>query len=168
MAHPNVVNKKDLAWEHRKNGEGFEIWRGPLSANTGGRKLGCSLYRQPPGKKAFPYHYHFAIEEAIYVLSGQADLRIGKETVSIGPGDFVSLPAGKDCAHQITNSGSEELVYMCMSTMDDPDVIAYPDSDKLGAMAGFSDPNAKTDDRVAAFFPRKAAVPYWTGEAEED
>ncbi len=164
MAHPNVVHSEDLAWEHRQGGGDFETWRRPLAQEAGGQKLGCSLYRQPPGKKAFPYHCHYAIEEGVYVLSGKADIRIGEETVSIGPGDYVALPTGRAFAHQIVNSGPEDLVYLCFSTMDDPDVVAYPDSDKVGAVAGF----ASGGDRLTAFFPRKAAVPYWTGEVDED
>ena len=168
MKHPNVVNGNDLDWEHRKNGQDFEVWRQPLAQMAGGQQLGCSLYRQLPGKKAFPYHYHFGIEEAIYVLSGQAGLRIGDKTVSLGPGDYVALPAGRETAHQIANSGPDELVYLCFSTMVDPDIVAYPDSDKVGAIAGFVAGGPKTDRRLVAFFPRKAAVPYWTGEADED
>jgi uncharacterized cupin superfamily protein len=33
----------------------------------------------PPGRRAWPYHYHLENEEAIYVLEGLGTLRIDEE-----------------------------------------------------------------------------------------
>ena len=107
-----------------------------LGAAAGGKKLGCSLYEQPPGKRAFPYHCHFANEEAVYVLEGEGTLRIGAKEVPLRAGDYVALPVGEETAHQIINSSTATLRYLCFSTSIEPEVVKYPDSGKVGLMAG--------------------------------
>jgi hypothetical protein len=48
--------------------------------------------------------------------------------------------------------------------MREPDAIVYPDSDKIGVIAG-SAPGGPAQSRVlTAFFPRAAAVAYEHGE----
>ena len=116
----------------------------------------------PPGKTAWPFHYHCGNEEAIYVLSGEATLRLGAERVVVRAGDYVALPAGAEHAHQMTNTGADSCTYLVMSTMRDPDVIVYPDSDKVGAIAGAAGPKGARE--LAAWFPRGAAVDYWERE----
>ena len=74
--HSNVVNEQDLEWGEQSHGEMFGYRRKQLGSAAGGEKLGCSLYEVPPGRRAWPYHYHLANEEAIYVLEGSGTLRI--------------------------------------------------------------------------------------------
>jgi uncharacterized cupin superfamily protein len=76
MRRPNVTNENELQWGEQSHGEKFGYRRKSLSSATGGEKLGCSLYEAPPGRRAWPYHYHLANEEAIYVLHGSGTLRI--------------------------------------------------------------------------------------------
>ena len=66
-----------MEWEEQTHGERFGYRRKSLSAATGSEKLGCSLYEVPPGRRAWPYHYHLANEEAIYVLHGSGTFRLG-------------------------------------------------------------------------------------------
>ena len=77
--HPRVVGDGDLEWSEHSHGENFGSLRKQLGSSAGGEKLGCSLYEVPPGRRAWPYHYHLANEEAIYVLEGSGTLRIGGE-----------------------------------------------------------------------------------------
>ena len=74
--HSNVVNEQDLEWGEQSHGEKIGYRRKQLNSVAGGEKLGCSLYEVPPGRRAWPYHYHLANEEAIYVLEGSGTLRI--------------------------------------------------------------------------------------------
>ena len=94
MRPPNVTNEEDLGWAEHSHGERFGYRRKSLSSATGGRRLGCSLYEVAPGRRAWPYHYHGANEEAIYVLEGSGTLRVGGEKVSLERGDYAALPAG--------------------------------------------------------------------------
>ena len=60
LDHPNVANENELEWSMQSHGEKFGYRRKSLSSATGSEKLGCSLYKVPPGRKAWPYHYHLA------------------------------------------------------------------------------------------------------------
>ena len=87
--HPSVVGDGDLGWSEYSHGEKFAYRRKQLGSSAGGEKLGCSLYEVPPGRRAWPYHYHLANEEAIYVLEGSGTLRIGGEEIRVSKGDYV-------------------------------------------------------------------------------
>jgi hypothetical protein len=63
--YPNVVGDRDVEWSEQYHGEKFGYRRKSLGSAAGGEKLGCSLYEVPPGRRAWPYHYHLANEEAI-------------------------------------------------------------------------------------------------------
>ncbi len=57
---------------------------------AGGKRLGCSLYELPPGKKSWPYHYHTGNEEAIFVLEGG-----GGDERTLESGDYAAFPVGE-------------------------------------------------------------------------
>ena len=157
--HPNVINAADLPWQDRGHGDRFAVKTKRLGAAAGGKKLGCSLYEQPPGKRAFPYHCHFANEEAVYVLEGEGTLRIGAKEVPLRAGDYVALPVGEETAHQIINTSAVTLRYLCFSTSIEPELVKYPDSGKVGLMAGFP-PNPA----FRAILRLGEPVDYWDGE----
>lgn len=157
-----TTNADELEWSELKRGE-TEFRRKKLAAAAGGERLGCSLYELPAGRRSWPYHYHAGNEEAYYVLSGEGTLRSEAGTAALSPGDYVALPAGPEGAHRVVNGGESPLRYLAMSTMRDPDVTVYPDSEKVGVYAG--SPPGGTDERtVHGYYPAEAAVDYWTGE----
>jgi uncharacterized cupin superfamily protein len=164
MDHPNVVNENELEWGEQSHGEKFGYRRKSLSSATGGEKLGCSLYEVPPGRRAWPYHYHLANEEAIYVLHGSGTLRIGEREVTVSWGDYVALPTEESGAHQIVNTSDETLRYLCFSTMVEPDVVVYPDSDKIGLFAGSAPGGPKEKRTLREFLRGDAEVGYYEGE----
>jgi uncharacterized cupin superfamily protein len=96
-----------------------------------GGSLGVNVTRVPPGKVGAPFHYHMLEDEVFYVLSGAGVLRYGEELYAIRPGDCISCPAGTRVAHQIANTGSEDLVYLAIGRHDPNEVGAYPDSGKV-------------------------------------
>ena len=161
----NRVNADDLEWEETDRGESVGWRRRKLAAAAGGEDLGCSLYELPAGKRAWPYHYHAGNEEALYVLSGEGTLRHADGEIALRAGDYVALPAGEDGAHRVINDSERSLRYLAMSTMRDPEVLVYPDSDKVGAMAGAA-PGGADERDVDAYFRRDDAVDYWDGETE--
>jgi uncharacterized cupin superfamily protein len=136
--HRHVVNIDEVAVrEEARGGFGFTARR--LGGDAGSRGLGCSHYEIPPGKTTFPYHYHSATEEAVYVLEGTGTVRIGDAKVVIRAGDFVAMPPGPDAAHQVTNTGTVPLRLLALSAPATPvtlDIIAYPDSKKVAYASG--------------------------------
>lgn len=134
--HANVVNVAELKPGGFTRGDRFALANRPLGRATGARSIGCSLYEVPPGRTAFPHHYHCANEESLYILEGTGTLRIGAESVAVGPGDYATFPVGPDHAHQLLNTGTTPLRYLCFSTMQTTEVVGYPDSAKVGAFGG--------------------------------
>jgi uncharacterized cupin superfamily protein len=109
----------------------FACSRKRLGDAAGAQKIGCSWMELAPGKKAFPFHFHTANEEAVFVLEGEGVLRSGEEEVPIRAGDYVAFPVGPP-GHQIVNRSPGILRYLALSTRIDPEVTVYPDSSKVG------------------------------------
>ena len=162
--HPNVVSTGGLKWTEQSPGEKFGFKRKSLGAATGGERLGCSLYEVPPGKRAWPRHYHLANEEAIFVLEGRGMLRIGEKEVAISAGDYVTLLAGEEGSHQTINTSDAPLRYLCFSTMVAPDVMVYPDSNKVGIFGGSAPGGPKERRTFSKFLETDAEVGYYEGE----
>lgn len=136
MSRPaNIVNTEDVAVTELAHAR-FKYRRRMLSAAAGGARLGCSLYEITPGESAFPFHYHWANEEAIYVLDGTGTLRLGEHEVGIRAGDYVAIPPGPEHPHRLINSSDRTLKYLCFSTQIDPEVVVYPDSNKVAIAVG--------------------------------
>lgn len=157
------TSEDDLEWQTVEAADAH-FRRKQLGAADGGEELGASLYELPPGGASFPYHYHEGNEEALYVLSGEGTLRLDDEEFTVEAGDFAALPADEGGAHRLRNDGETPLRYLLVSTMNDPDVMVYPDSEKVGVMAGR--PPGGDDDETAlkAYFRREDAVDYWDRE----
>ena len=112
----------------------FVFKRKRLAAAVGAKGLGVSWFEIPPGKKAFPFHYHLANDEAVFVLEGEGVLRSGEKEVPLRAGDYVAFPPGPP-GHQVVNRSQAPLRYLAMSTMREPEVAVYPDSKKIGLLA---------------------------------
>ncbi len=126
-----IVRSAEVSWVD-------VLQRGPFGQRRkglGGEKLSCGLWELPPGKRSFPLHVHHVTEEALYVLSGRAKVRTQEGLSEIGPGDFVSFPAG-GTAHQLVNDGAEPFVYVGMAAGLGADVVEYPDSEKVACSVG--------------------------------
>jgi uncharacterized cupin superfamily protein len=84
--------------------------------------------RIPPGKHNFPYHAHSAQWELYLVINGKGTVRSEEGTTDIVAGDaFIFAP---NEAHQIINSGNEDLVYYVIGDNPIGGSVYYPDSDK--------------------------------------
>ncbi len=132
-----IVRSSEMPWgDSLQKGKYFNRRKG-----LGGEKLSCGLWELPPGKKSFPLHAHLVTEEAMFVVSGRAKVRTPDREEPIGPGDFVSVPAGGP-AHQLINDGKEPLVYLAMSAGLGVDIVEYPESGKISCGVG-APPNLK-------------------------
>ncbi|USZ73689.1 cupin domain-containing protein [Natronosalvus halobius] len=164
-ARSRHVNENDVEWIQKSHQTGFDIKRKKLAEEAGGEQLGCSLYELPPGGKSWPYHYHTANEEAIYVLEGRGTLRARRGTATITSGDYLTFPVGEEYARRVINDSDAPLRYLCFSTMNEPEISIYPDSNKVGAFAGSA--SATIDgEPLNRYFEQSDAVDYWTGETE--
>jgi uncharacterized cupin superfamily protein len=158
--HPNVVNIAEVKPSVQSKGDRFAVSNRLLGRSTGARALGCSLYEVPPGKSAFPNHYHCANEEAIYVLEGTGTLHIGSDQVAVGPGDYATFRTGPAHTHQLFNTGAGTLRYLCFSTLIGTDVVGYPNSRKIGAIS-YSDDGTQL---VRIMVREDSSVDYYEGE----
>lgn len=162
--HPNVVNVSEVDASSRSKGSRFGMTSKILARVAGARGIGCSWYEVPAGKTAFPAHWHGAMEEAIFVLEGKGRLRIGEEHVTVGAGDWITLPAGPDHAHQLVNDGDAPLRYLCMSTLPTTEVVGYPDSGKVGVVTMANAEDFMTKPWLRGMFRGNAQVDYYDGE----
>src|SRR5205823_7426332 len=78
---------------------GFVHRRAGVRHLLGAELIGCSLYEVPPGKRAWPYHYHDANEEWLVVAAGRPTLRTPAGERELAPGDVAGFPQGEAGAH---------------------------------------------------------------------
>ena len=143
----------------------FDARMGAIGARLGAQKLGYNLTAVPPGKIAFPFHNHRINEEMFFVLQGSGEVRIGAERHPIRQGDVIACPpGGPQVAHQIINTGSEELRYLAVSSKLSPEICDYPDSGKFGVLADYP-PDAEGKSQRFMFIGRTGEqVGYWEDE----
>ncbi|GAB7019712.1 cupin domain-containing protein [Halostagnicola bangensis] len=156
------INADDLEWTNLNQGT-MNVRRKQLGEAADGDQLGCSLYEIPSGSESWPYHYHTANEEAMYVLAGTGTLRLADEMYDLKDGDYVSFPADETGGHKVINDSGGPLRYLLFSTMNEPDVSVYPDSEKLGVFVG-APPGGREERSVQGYYPRDGDVDYWQGE----
>lgn len=136
--------------------EGYGAGADRFGKRIGASRIGGTVYDLPPGQSICPYHYEYGDEEWLIVLSGRVVVRHPEGEDELSPGDVVCFPAGPEGAHKVTNpEGSEDDARVLMiSTLREPSVAVYPDSDKLGVFVG--------DYRLLV--RRGDGVDYWEGE----
>jgi uncharacterized cupin superfamily protein len=158
---PNVVHQGEMQWIESSRGSGFAFKRKLLGQAASGEKLGCSLYEIAPGASAWPFHYHWANEEAIYVLEGAGTLRLGDQKIEVSAGDYIAIPAGPANPHRLINTSDAPIRYLCFSTQIDPDVVVYPDSNKVAVGVGPAGRKV-----FGAVYRRGTEVEYYDGEPD--
>jgi uncharacterized cupin superfamily protein len=137
------VNIDEVPLKDSGNGKTFVAKIGRVGKSLGLTGLGCTVHVVLPGKRAWPFHRHHVIDELIYVVSGTGEYRYGDKKLPVRAGDLASAPAGTQ-AHQLINSGAQELRYLTISSMSGVDIIDYPDSGKVGLAAGIKNSDFKT------------------------
>lgn len=162
-----VINIDELDYERFGKGRKFGAQRAAVSPRIGASLLGYAVIRLEPGKRAWPYHAHHAVEEMFYILSGSGTLRHAGEEYPVRAGDFICSPADPHKPHQIVNTSDAELAYIALSNQPQTDVTLYPDSGKYGVWHGdTADPDSP--DNFHLFARRDTAVDYWDGEADDE
>jgi uncharacterized cupin superfamily protein len=162
-----IINLDQLEFARDiRHGERFDARLAPVGSKIGARKLGYNVTAVAPGRRAFPFHNHHANEEMFFVLEGSGTLRFGAQELSVRKGDFICCPpGGPDVAHQLINTGTDELRYLAVSTMIDTDIFQYPDSGKFGAVGGRQPGRPPSEATFSGkFVLESGAVDYWHGE----
>jgi len=160
MAEPNVFADE---WERDVAHGPFGIRGSRVGAAAGAERLGVAVYELAPGKRNLPYHAHFGIEELLIVLSGRPTLRSPAGERELASGEVVAFAAGRDGAHQLINHGDSAVRYLMVSTIAAADLIEYPDSDKIAAIAG----GFGSQGAVSYMLSTANQLGYFDGEAEE-
>ncbi|TMA13272.1 MAG: cupin domain-containing protein [Deltaproteobacteria bacterium] len=160
--HINIIHLSAVPVEQMKvpDGSAFGGSRQRVGAAIGAKKLGYSFFAVPPGKAAFPFHLHHTNEEMIYIFEGEGILRLGKDEVQVSGGTFIAFPPGADHPHQLINTSNRDLRYLCVSTMEYPEIAEYPDSDKIGTYV-----TGASDGGFRALYRKEANVSYYDGES---
>jgi uncharacterized cupin superfamily protein len=136
--------------------DGYRSGANRFGKQIGARTIGGTIYDLEPGQSVCPYHYEYGDEEWLIVLTGHPIVRDPSGETQLEPGDAVCFPAGPEGAHKVTNApgAGEDVRVLMISTLNEPSVAVYPDSDKLGVFVG--------DYRLMV--KRDAGVDYWEGE----
>lgn len=120
----DIHNLRDVPAFATKDGSEIRellAWR-----NSGVRNQSLAEARLPPGGQTQP-HYHPRTEEIYYILTGRGRMQIEQEVREVGPQDAIAILPGQ--RHQITNIGSEPLVFLCCCApcYEHEDTVMTPD-----------------------------------------
>ena len=155
MSEIKHTNIDEIPASHRCEKEGYEYYRRKFVPFGGANNTVVSVYEIPPGKAAYPYHYHHKNEETFYILSGEGILRTPDGEKKVSAGDLLFFPTGPAGAHKLINcSDTENLTYLDFDVVHDVDIAVYPDSDKIGIW-GMG---------INKIYPQNSAVDYYEGE----
>jgi uncharacterized cupin superfamily protein len=158
-----VTNVYKPTFEEGERPAGFRGRRARIGYELGSELIGCSLWELPAGEAAYPYHFHYADEELVIVLSGRPTLRAPEGVRELEEGEALRFPLGEEGAHQIINRSEEAVTFLVVSSHGRPDVVVYPDSDKIGV--GERLPRG---GGIRAFFKRGDRVGYFEGESLDE
>lgn len=89
-----------------------------------------------------------------------ADAAHAGGTRELEPGEAVHFPLGEAGAHQISNPTEEEVRFLAVSTSGAPDVVVYPDSNKISASERLPEGGG-----LHTFFELDSQVDYRKGES---
>lgn len=152
MKHHNI---SELEAKHKAEHEPYEYIKKDFVPRGYAGSTMVSVYEIPPGKAAYPYHYHLKNEETFYIISGEGILKTPGGDRKVTAGDLIFFPAKAEGAHKLINtSAAEKLVYIDFDVIHDMDVTVYPDSGKIAVWG-------KDVNRV---YPMNANVDYYNGE----
>lgn len=152
----SVLHEKlvELEAQHKTGPGEYEYTRRKFVPLGRANQCVVSVYEIPPGKSAYPYHYHLKNEETFFIVSGKGLLLSPDGEKEVTAGDLLFFPAEPGGAHKLTNPGEDPLVYLDFDTQNELDVAVYPDSQKIGVWGR----------GVNQVFLKKDAVDYYEGE----
>jgi uncharacterized cupin superfamily protein len=154
------VNLFGAEWDSERDRAGWQWKRLSVGQRLGAEQIGAGLYELAPGQKTFPYHLHYNREEWLIVLAGEPTLRSPDGERRLAEGDCVAFARGPSGAHLVRNDSDAPARFLILSSQPQADVVAYPDSGKIGAMAVVSG----EEDPFRLIVREDSAVDYFEGE----
>lgn len=154
-----MPNLNEPLFDEPREHPGFHCRRARIGRQAGCEHLGLSLWEVPAGQAAYPYHYHLTEEELLIVLEGTLSLRTPEGWRNLEQGEITSFPRGEAGAHQLVNRTQDTVRFLSASTNGEPDIVIYPDSEKLGAFERLSQGGG-----LWTMFRLADAVDYYEGE----
>ena len=163
---PAIVNFADAKRQTFGHGEAFKATTARMGAELGAEQIGCALVELEPGKRAWPYHLHYAEEEMFVVLGGEGTLRYDGETYPARPGDVIFTPTGPGTAHQIINTSDTPMRYLALSPRADArsphipiQARSAPTENTLTVLGSWRPPTPGSITSTARTAIRKASSP---------
>jgi uncharacterized cupin superfamily protein len=151
-----ITNKNLIEPTHKSEHEPYEYYKYEVTKRSKDSQCYVAIYEIPPQKASYPYHYHLKNEEIFYIISGNGILETPSGNKPISAGDIVVCPPLEKGAHKIINSShSEMLVYLDCDTLNNPDIVYYPDSDKVGIIL---------NGESSTFYRKNTNLDYYEGE----
>jgi uncharacterized cupin superfamily protein len=154
---PNIFEPE---FDELRERPGFDCRRARIGRQAGAERLGASVWEVPPGEAAYPYHFHLAEEELLFVLAGHPSLRTPEGWRELAPGEAVAFLVGEGGAHQVVNRTDEPVRMLVVSLNGVPEICIYPDSDKVGVYGD----RVSEGGGMRELYRRSEAVDYYDGE----
>ena len=129
-----MPNLNDLEFDDVRGGEGFQLRRARLGPQIGVERVGASLWEVPPGKAAYPYHFHLTEDEILILLQGTLSLRTPDGWRELRQGDVVGFPVGERGAHQVVNRSDSAARFLAVSNSGAVEAVVQVDADKIGIL----------------------------------
>ncbi len=95
--------------------DGFQL---ALLAQTPGMNLRLNKLTGRIKSHTHPQTHHF-----LYLVKGQIELTVGKETRIVGTGDFVTIPQGS--SHSMKRIGESEALFLDMASPPDTGDVVW-------------------------------------------
>jgi len=150
------MNLYDSDWDVERSFEGARMRMMHVGRPLGGELIGATVFELEPGVPG-TYHFHHGNEEWALVLEGTLTVRTPDGAHDLGAGEVLAFRRGPEGAHALSNTSRQSCRFVVLSSMRHPDVIEYPDSGVVGAIAGDA-PTAGRDAPFEAFFRREHAL----------
>ena len=122
-------------YEREAAAAGYVGVRGRRLKRQPGAALSAAVWELEPGATQAPYHFHHGGEELLIVLRGTPTLRSPEGERELKEGEVVHFPRGPEGAHQLLNRSDTVARYLIAAAQGTPEIIEYPDSGKIAAMA---------------------------------
>ena len=129
-----ILLKSDtITKKHKDSHPLYEFDKQEITQRKDFDQLYAAFYEVAPNKSTFPFHYHEKNTELFYIITGSGLLITNNDQAVISEGDVIVCPPGIDGAHKITNTSNDEVLrYLDVSTINTPETVHYPDSNKVG------------------------------------
>lgn len=151
-----IVKEKSLKKKHKNEHDPYEYDKQEVTKRSQFDGVYVAFYEIPPLKYNYPSHYHEHNTEVFYILEGHGFLQVKDGHISIEKGDIIVCPPGENGLHKIYNSSKDKILrYLDVDTIHSPEIIHYPDSNKVGIIK---------HNESCHFFIDGEEVDYYDGE----